>query len=177
MKKPTIHSSRVLLQGDFYKINEDWLGRPDGEKSPYVSLQLHHAAAVILAQDEMGRYILNREYRHPTGEHLLGCPGGRLEPGEDPLIGGLRELLEETGYTTDQIQFMGSSYPFPGICNQKIHFLWARNCKKMAPQNLDPLEYIVTELKEEADLYREIHSKSQIDGLLCTALWYKDQFS
>lgn len=175
MKKPTIYSSRVLLQGDFYKMHEDILGRSDGNRSPYVTLQLRHDAAVILAQDEEGRYILNREYRHPIQEHILGCPGGRLEPGEDPIGGGLRELAEETGYTTEEIVMMGSCYPFPGVCNQKIYFLWAQNCRKTHAQKLDPLEYIVTELKGEKELKQEIREQSRIDGLLCTALWYKEQ--
>lgn len=176
MKKPEIHATQTLLYGDFYAVQEDLLSCSDGKKSSYLSLCLKDDAAVILAQDEQGRYILNREYRHPTRKYLLGCPGGRLEPGEDPLVGGLRELTEETGYTSDQIQILGSCYPFPGLCNQRIYFLWAKNCRKIGNQHLDSLECIVTELKEEKELHEEIKSSRSIDGILCTALWYKGQF-
>ena len=42
--------------------------------------------------------------RRPAGSHLAGCwefPGGRVEPGEEPLAAARRELAEETGLRAD----------------------------------------------------------------------------
>lgn len=174
--RPTIHSTETLIRGEFYSLQQDRVLLSDGRSGVYVSLQLGDNAAVLLAQDKEGRYILNREYRHPTGEYLLGCPGGRLESQEDPLDGGKRELLEETGYWAGSVQLLGSCYPFPGLCNQKIYFLLALDCEKTGAQKLDPLELISIELKSEAELKAEIKNTSHIDGILCTALWYKELF-
>lgn len=174
-KKPKIKSSQYIYRG-FFDVREDILQRADGEVHPYTSLILSSHAAAIVAQDTEGRWILNREYRHPTGEYILGCPGGRLEPGEEPLIGGQRELFEETGYWSDEIVIVGCCYPFPGICDQKIYYLWAKNAVKKSGQKLDPFEFIETELKTDTELRAEIRSRSNVDAVLCTALWYKDQF-
>jgi 8-oxo-dGTP diphosphatase len=54
---------------------------------------LHVVAAVMLADD--GRVLLAQR---PPGKHLAGLwefPGGKLEPGETPLQGLARELVEE----------------------------------------------------------------------------------
>ncbi len=124
--RPKIQSSHLLYSG-FFDLKQDLLEKPDGTTHLFTSILLETSAVVILAQDREGRWILNREYRHPTEKELLGPPGGRLEKGEDPLKGAQRELLEETGYWSEEIAHIGSCHPFPGICDQKIHYFFAKN--------------------------------------------------
>ncbi len=174
MKRPKLLEKKTVFKG-FFDVCQDLIQRADGETFTYTHFVLPVSAVVILAQDAQGRFVLNREYRHPIGNDLLGCPGGRLEPGEDPLVGGLREFQEETGYTSDEIEQIGVSYPFPGLCNQKIYFLAAKNARphENGKQDLDPFEFIQTELKTEADLRAEIARGDRVDGLLITALGYR----
>jgi ADP-ribose pyrophosphatase len=173
MKKPKVHSSKLVFEG-FFNVRVDMLEDRSGGVHPYSSLILPTDAAAILAQDTEGRWILNREYRHPAGEFLLGCPGGRLEPGEDPVLGGQRELFEETGYWSDEIEVIGCSHPFPGICNQKLYYLFAKNSVKKGEQRLDPFERIEVELKTDEELKKAIRSSDRIDAILCAALWYAE---
>ena len=42
--------------------------------------------------------FLVRQFRYGTEEFSLEPPGGVVEKEEDPLVAGLRELKEETGY-------------------------------------------------------------------------------
>lgn len=173
--KPTIEHSKLLYSG-FFDLRQDLLKRHDGLTREYTSLILSTHAVVILAQTAEGLWILNREYRHPTGETLLGPPGGKMEEGEDSIFSGQRELFEETGYWSDEIQPVGCCHPFPGISDQKIYYLWAQNCIKKGEQNLEPFEFIQVELKTDKQLREEIRQSSHIDGNLCIALWYKDHF-
>jgi len=172
--KPKVTGSTVLYSG-FFEVRQDLLQRADGLTHPYTCLILPTHAVAVLAQDTEGRWILNREYRHPTGETILGCPGGRLELEEDPIVGGQREFFEETGYWSDDVAIIGCCYPFPGICDQKIYYLLAKNAVKKGEQKLDPFEFIQTELKTDEELEQEILSGANIDGILCTALWYKER--
>lgn len=174
--KPKVKKSKTVFSG-FFGLQEDLLERADGLTHSYTKLTLPTHAVVVIAQDTEGRYILNREYRHPTGNHLLGPPGGRLEKGEDPILGGQREFHEETGYWSDEIQLLGCCYPFPGICDQQIFYLWAKNAVKKDAQKLDPFEFIEIELKTEEELCAEILQGGHVDGNLCTALWFKDQYT
>src|SRR6187431_1416789 len=110
-KLPVVKSSRIVHDG-FVSLREDLLEKEGGPLQPMNTLECVDAAT-LLAKDLDGRWILNSEYRHPTGQILLGCPGGRLEPGEDPVAGGRREFFEETGYSADEVVLLGSTYPFP----------------------------------------------------------------
>jgi ADP-ribose pyrophosphatase len=172
MKRPKVLEKKTVFKG-FFDVCQDLIQRADGETFTYTHFVLPVSAVVVLGQTADGLFVLNREYRHPIGNDLLGCPGGRLEPGEDPLVGGLREFQEETGYTSDEIEQIGVSYPFPGLCNQKIYFLSAKNAKPLGKQSLDPFEFIQPELKTEAELHAVIARGDRVDGLLITALGYR----
>ncbi|MBF8262396.1 MAG: mutT [Parachlamydiales bacterium] len=172
MKKPDIRSSRTVYRG-YYNVRMDSLMRSDGALFDYTVLDMSVDAAIVIAETVDGLIVVNREYRHPTGEWVLGFPGGRLETGEDPLIGGQRELFEETGYWSDDITLIGTCYPLPSILNQKIYFFHAKNAVLKSRQHLDPFEFIEIELKTEPDLKKEIREGMHIDSMMCSALWYK----
>jgi ADP-ribose pyrophosphatase len=172
-KTPKIHSSEIIFD-DFFKIRKDTIEERTGKLRPYTSLLLPGDAAIVLAQDSQNRYIVNYEYRHPARRFLLGCPGGLIDKGEDPIAGGRRELLEETGYFAEDIHLTGCAYPFPGICDQKIYYLFAKNAVKKNEPTLDPLEVIETRLMSENELIEAIRTWPNIDAILCTALWYKN---
>jgi ADP-ribose pyrophosphatase len=172
MEKPKILSSKTLFKG-FFDVQQDLIQRADGKELPYSHCVLPTDAAVVIGETSDGHFILNREYRHPTGEYILGCPGGGLHEKEDPILGGLREFHEESGYWSDSMELLGISYPLAAICNQKIYFLWAKNAYLKGEQALDLFEYIHTELKTEEELDRELRSGSVLDGLLLTALTFR----
>lgn len=170
LKLPKIKSTKVLYES-FVTLREDLLEKEGGIAQP-IHTVLCKNATVILAQDISGRWILNREYRHATGAVILGCPGGILEPGEDPIDGGKRELLEETGYTTEEVVLLGCCFPFPGLCNQKIYHLFAKNAVKKGQPKLEAFEFIETELVEDGELHKRIINGDKIDGILLSALSY-----
>ena len=170
--KPSLRSSTTVYRG-FFDVHTDLLARSDGELFEYSFFSMGNDAVVVVATNQEGKLILNREYRHPTKDWILGCPGGRLEKGEDPITGGRRELFEETGYWSDEIILTGCCFPLPSLLDQKLYFIWAKNAFLKSGQHLDPFEFIEIELKTLDELQKEIKAGSLIDGLMCTALWYK----
>ena len=60
--------------------------------------------------------VLVWQHRFGTDELTLECPGGVLEPGEDPVTGGLRELVEETG--TALIMITHDLGVVAGLCDE-----------------------------------------------------------
>lgn len=168
MPLPKILSSEEQVF-PFLTLRKEQLQRVNGQVFSYMSVILPTDAAVVLVENEEKRFLFNQEYRHPVKKTLLGLPGGRLEVKEDPLTGGRRELLEETGFAVKELRLLGSCYPFPGICNQKVSILHAYATQKVQEPTLDPLEIIEPVwLSEE-----EILSKLEIlDGMVPIALWY-----
>lgn len=174
MDFPKLKSSSIL-HDRFFVLREDLLEHTDGTIHPYMTLSCSDAVAV-LAQDPFGRWILNREYRHASGKVLIGCPGGRLEENEEPLLGGKREFLEETGYQFEGGTIIGRCHPFPSVCNQQIYYIFGKNATKIQGQSLDPLERIEPILLSNEELKAEIKKGTPVDGILLTALWLKEHF-
>ena len=58
------------------------------------------------------RVVLIRQYRYPIGGFVYEFPAGLVEPGEDLLQSGIREMFEETGLTFTPIEAGNRSKPF-----------------------------------------------------------------
>ncbi len=167
---PEIKSQETVYSG-YFDVRVDLLQLHHGPNMPYTCLDLKAQASAILARTKEGKFVINKEYRHPTGKWLLSCPGGRIDTGESPLEAAKRELLEETGYGGGTFHLVGSAYPFPAVADQLIHYIFADNVELLQKTTHEPFEFIHTELKSEEELMNEIASGFPIDGVLCTALF------
>jgi ADP-ribose pyrophosphatase len=67
--------------------------------------------------------VLVRQFRFGINDFSLEIPGGIIEPGEDPLAAGVRELAEETGYVGTGARLLGSVHPNPAIQNNRCHLV------------------------------------------------------
>jgi ADP-ribose diphosphatase len=88
--------------------------------------QIYHAVdqadyVSIVAVTPDGRFPLVRQYRPALEDHTWELPCGTVDPGEDAAETCRRELLEETGFTTQTIRRLGNSSPCTGRLNNRIH--------------------------------------------------------
>ena len=168
---PTVQQSNIVFD-EFAKIRKDRLLLPNQHLYDYYTLITKQAAVVILAADFEGNWVLNEEYRHPTGKILLCCPGGFLNDDESPLEGAKRELLEETGYLAQNYTLIGNAYPFPGISSQNTLYVYAQNAEKVREPQLDEAEILRTVIKGPQQLLEDIRLGFPLDGTLFTALGF-----
>jgi ADP-ribose pyrophosphatase len=68
-----------------------------------------HSVAVI-ALNDAGEILLQREYSYPPNEILWQLPGGSMTEGEDPVEAARRELSEESGLTARKCKILGHYY-------------------------------------------------------------------
>lgn len=139
-------SSKYLVRKNWATLRVDTCRMPDGTIIPdyYVLEYPEWVNAVALTDDN--KVILVKQYRHAAGEAILEIPGGCMDEGESPEQAVRRELLEETGYEFEDIEFLSSLYANPSTANNKTYCFIARGGKRVAEQKLDRGEEIEIEL-------------------------------
>lgn len=86
--------------------------------------------------------ILVEQYRFGIEEPTLEIPGGIVDAGEKTLKAAKRELLEETGYQSDQWSSLGKVSANPAIMSNYAHVYLAEHCVYKGADNPDEHERI-----------------------------------
>lgn len=87
---------------------------------------LHPGGVAAIPLNEDGTVTVVRQYRYPFSQVLTEVPAGKLEKGEDPREGMLRELHEEIGARVGELIDLGVIYPSPGFCQEVLYLYLAK---------------------------------------------------
>ena len=110
----------------------------DGSKETFEMLGRANTIQVIATMDD--KVVIIHE-EQPNFEPIYSVIGGRQEEGETPLECAKRELLEETGLASENWELWYKQEPYKKMDWTVSRYI-ARNCKKIAEQNLDSGERI-----------------------------------
>ncbi|MGP4070241.1 NUDIX hydrolase [Halobacillus sp. B29] len=128
-EEKTYHTETIYT-GKIVQLNIDSVTLPDGNTSKRELIKHPGAVAVIALTDE-GKLICVEQYRKPMEKSLVEIPAGKLEPGEEAKTCALRELEEETGYTTDSLEWVTSFYTSPGFADEIVHIYFTDQVKAL----------------------------------------------
>ena len=81
----------------------------------------------IVAVTPDGKLLVVKQFRLGTQVVTTEIPAGVVEKGEDPQKAAIRELAEETGYTTDNWTYLGWVEPNPAYQDNRCHQFLAQN--------------------------------------------------
>ena len=124
----------------------------------------------ILAMTAEKEVILVEQFRRPMQSRVLEICAGLV--GDEPEFAGesladtaRRELLEETGYVSDQVTHLLSSPTSAGMTDEMTHLFLAENATKSGPGGGVDDEDITTHLVPFDEL-SEFFKKSAQNGVL-----------
>lgn len=156
-EEKTIHRE-TIFKGHIFEVCVDDVALPNGLGQAKRELIFHKGAVCVLAITPEDKIILVRQYRKAIERVIYEIPAGKLELGEEDTLeaAALRELEEETGYTSDKLELLSDFYSAIGFCNERIRLYLAENLVKVEdPRPQDPdevIELYEVSLKEALDL-------------------------
>jgi len=123
-EKAELLSSESVFEGPLFRVLRDRLIEPGGKLATR-DIVRHNGSVVVLAIDNSKSkkdpwIVVERQYRHAANRFLWELPAGKLEPGEDPLLGAQRELAEETGYRAKKWKPLVEYYASPGFLGESM---------------------------------------------------------
>jgi 8-oxo-dGTP pyrophosphatase MutT (NUDIX family) len=151
---------RTILETIPFNVEEIDIRSTRGEsRHPYYRLDCADWVN-ILPITTNNKALLIRQPRAGVLGPVLEVPGGMIDPGEkDPTMAALRELEEETGYTSQRVLPLGSINPNPAIMTNRCHFFLALGChlnpaRKHFPDAEESIEVVETEISDLDRLVR-----------------------
>ncbi len=142
MKEKT-KSSKILYQGKFMNLLQDQVILPDNRESERIFIK-HPGGASILPITADYQLILVYQYRYPIQAISLEIPAGKKDrKDESGLECAIRELEEETGYVSNDIELLYTIHPCVGYSDEVLDIFIANNCVPIQnPKKMDEDEFI-----------------------------------
>jgi ADP-ribose pyrophosphatase len=140
-EEKTINTEKIY-DGKIIDLQVDEVELPNGSTAER-ELVKHPGAVAVISITKDNKIVLVEQYRKPLEKSILEIPAGKVEEGEDPETTAIRELEEETGYTTSELSFVTSFYTSPGFADELMHIFITDDLKRLkSPAAKDEDEFI-----------------------------------
>ncbi|TGB04427.1 NUDIX hydrolase [Halobacillus salinus] len=143
MKKWQVHEKETYIDTPFVKVSRESCVLPNGATiNDYIVNQYPDwVNAVVINKDyEM---VLVHQYRHGAREFFSEIPAGKREQGETDIEGVIREVREETGYTSPYPPvLLGEYFVNPAVQTNRVKTYLMLEAEQTMQQKLDKTEDI-----------------------------------
>ena len=144
-----------IIQDEWIDFRRSSWRFPDGSVFEPFYTYSRRDYVVIVASDVAGNYLCVRQFRQGIRKVTTEFPAGGIErkdgieygdsgdlTAEDALAAAKRELLEETGYESDEWKHLLTVPSNATIADNYAHLFVAKNCRKVGGQDLDETEFL-----------------------------------
>jgi ADP-ribose pyrophosphatase len=133
-------SSEGVFDGALLKVRRDTVRLPDGSSGGREYI-VHPGAVAIIPVLDSGEIVFESQFRYPLRTTMIEIPAGKIDAGEAPLATAKRELLEETGYTATEWQYLLTFHPVIAYSTERIEIFLARGLTHVGA-SLDAGEFL-----------------------------------
>ena len=171
MKEKTLDSKQIF-ECSFMTLHEDHVETVSGLITERIYIKHPGASCILPLLDDLS-IILTKQYRYPLQKVSIEIPAGQREKEDTFLTCAMRELEEETGYKSDDYQFLYTIHPCVGYSNERLDLFIARNCTKVLnPKSQDEDEDVHTMIIAPNDVEKLLDSGEVTDSKTLVALNY-----
>ena len=166
----------LAYQGTVLKVYKDHMKFSNGNTEDWDFIHHDGAAAVISVMDD-GKILMVKQYRNALERDTLEIPAGKLDdPDEEGIVCASRELKEETGYSSDDLEWLLTIRTTVAFCNERIEVFVARNLIP-GEQHLDEDEFVDVKAYKLEELKEMIfEGKIQDSKTMAAILAYESKY-
>ena len=166
----------LAYQGTVLKVYKDHMKFSNGNTEDWDFIHHDGAAAVIPGMDD-GKILMVKQYRNALERDTLEIPAGKLDdPDEEGIVCASRELKEETGYSSDDLEWLLTIRTTVAFCNERIEVFVARNLIP-GEQHLDEDEFVDVKAYKLEELKEMIfEGKIQDSKTMAAILAYESKY-
>ena len=166
----------LAYQGTVLKVYKDHMKFSNGNTEDWDFIHHDGAAAVIPFMDD-GKILMVKQYRIALDRETLEIPAGKLDdPDEEGIVCASRELKEETGYSSDDLEWLLTIRTTVAFCDERIEVFVARNLIP-GEQHLDEDEFVDVKAYKLEELKEMIfEGKIQDSKTMAAILAYESKY-
>ncbi len=130
--KYIINNEKTVYNG-FFKVIEaqvtyDKLNESGTIEATRICLERGDSVAVLIYEKDTDSFLFTIQFRYPSAKRnhpwMLELVAGSVEEGENPMDCAQREIEEEIGYETNELELITTYFPSPGGCSEQIHLYY-----------------------------------------------------
>lgn len=166
----------LAYQGTVLKVYKDHMKFSNGNTEDWDFIHHDGAAAVIPVMDD-GKILMVKQYRNALERDTLEILAGKLDdPDEEGIVCASRELKEETGYSSDDLEWLLTIRTTVAFCDERIEVFVARNLIP-GEQHLDEDEFVDVKAYKLEELKEMIfEGKIQDSKTMAAILAYESKY-
>lgn len=161
-------ASKKKVDFPLFKVFEDIVELPNGLKLDYYRIE--KIPVVTILPIFLDKIVMVKHYRYPIKSYSLELPAGHVKGDEMPKECAIRELKEETGFTTNRIEKLLSYNPSTEYSDQIYHIFMAKNLIEGKPDR-EKYEIMDVELLKTETVIDKIMDGKITDGRTVTAVF------
>lgn len=167
----------VLYSGNFLDVLNEVYELPNGKivNKEKIVKNKGKDSVIVIAINQDKEYIIT--FQNRIKDTLIAeFPAGYIEDGEDVIDAAKRELMEETGYVSDDLFIVDEAYSAPGIDNSTTYIVVANNCIKSVEKSNDGTEFVNYGVFSEKEL-KYLIASNIIKGAMNKLAYYTLAFN
>ena len=167
---------RLMKKGAIVDFYTDDMKMPDGKVVEWDFIHHRKGAAAVVPVMEDGKILMVRQYRNALDRMSLEIPAGaRDNTEEETSVCAARELEEETGFYSEDLERLITLRTTVAYCDEFIDVYVAKNLKK-GVQHLDTYEFIELKAYDLEELCNMIYEgKIQDAKTIASLMAYKNK--
>lgn len=155
-KKLELVSRNLKYQGSILSVYDDVV-KVNGHEAHWDMIKKCNASAIVPILPN-GKILMVRQIRTAVDGSVLEIPAGKLDfKDEDYILCAKRELEEETGYRSENIEFLCDIYTAAAFCSEVVRIFVAKDLIK-GTQHFDEDEEVLVEEWDVEELKQKIFS-------------------